>query len=108
MEDIDIPLWVGKFFKLMADSGEFRMCQLHEYVSLQSRRWLVDVEKQIVTRLAVERGAVLQKTSGSDMVADLYRFKTRRKRGLVARRHDKHTIDMFDQPKVAARRVKKG
>lgn len=97
MEPIDYAHWLEKFRALIADHGQFRVKQLHEYVSLMAKRHLTQGEEWELTAAAVAAGARLQKFDGLINHNDpqLYRFPAKRKPRLVSRKNDKHTVDMF-------------
>lgn len=88
---------VAKFRKLIADHGTFRVCQLYEYVELQTRVRLTSSQRGGVLAVAVEQGAIYQKFDGLKHARDpqLYKFPVKTRRGLPNRKRDTLTIDMF-------------
>lgn len=96
IEDITHDLlaeYAGKFFRLVADHGEFQVKQLREYCSLQLRVRLDENHNDELVRIAESRGAVRDK-----LVPGLMRLPVKKRKGLPSGKNDKHTIDMFGKP----------
>lgn len=121
MDPVDYTEWVDKFRALIADSGLFAEKQLIEYVEGKTRRHLTERERWELRDVAIMSGAVKQKFDGLVNAHDpcMYRFPVKRRRGLVGRKQDNHTVDFFtrstgseddaaERKRKASMQVKKG